>query len=41
LRWIEPQRWRTVFIFALLTAVLSYTLFVALKVELPQGFLGI
>ncbi len=41
LRWIEPQKWRLVFIFAALAAVLSYSLFTALKVELPAGFFRI
>ncbi len=41
-RLIEPRRWRTVFILALSTAILSYLIFVALlEIPLPQGILGI
>jgi len=40
--WImEPRRWRAFGVLALLTAVMSYLLFVVLlKVELPKGLLG-
>jgi putative tricarboxylic transport membrane protein len=41
LRWIEPQKWRRALIFAVLAAALSYTLFTALKVELPAGLFRI
>lgn len=41
LRWIEPQKWRTVLICAVLATVLSYSLFTTLKVELPIGLFGI
>ena len=42
LRFVEPQRWRTILITALLTSVSCYTLFeVLLKVELPKGLFGI
>ncbi|HSR10167.1 MAG TPA: tripartite tricarboxylate transporter TctB family protein [Thermodesulfobacteriota bacterium] len=37
LRWIEPQKWTTVIIFAGLSAALTYALFTGLKVELPSG----
>ncbi len=40
-RLIEPRKWVTVFILAILTAVLSYLLFFALEVQLPTGVLGI
>ncbi len=35
------EKWVITLSFSLLTAVLSYILFTALKVELPQGILGI
>jgi len=38
LRWIEPQKWTTVIVFAALSAALTYALFTGLKVELPAGF---
>lgn len=40
--WImEPKRWRAFSLLALLTAIMSYLLFVVLlQVELPRGFLG-
>jgi putative tricarboxylic transport membrane protein len=41
LRFIEPQRWTTVFGFSFLTTFLAYVLFLALKVELPRGIFGI
>ena len=41
LRFIEPQKWTTVFGFSLATAFLAWALFSALKVELPAGFLGV
>jgi hypothetical protein len=41
LRFIEPQRWTTVFGFSFLTTFLAYVLFMALKVELPRGIFGI
>jgi putative tricarboxylic transport membrane protein len=41
LRFIEPQKWVTVFGFSLTAAFLTRALFTALKVELPTGFLGI
>ena len=41
LRFIEPQRWRVSFLFALLTAMISWAFFMVLKVELPRGILGI
>lgn len=41
LRSIEPQRWKITFIWAFLTAFLSWTIFMLLKVELPKGVLGI
>jgi putative tricarboxylic transport membrane protein len=41
LRFIEPQKWTTVFCGAGLTAVLSYTIFeIWLKVQMPIGPLG-
>jgi putative tricarboxylic transport membrane protein len=40
-RLMEPKSWRTTTLLALLTAVLSYTLFVVLlEVQLPKGLLG-
>lgn len=40
-RLMEPKSWRTTILLALLTAVLSYTLFVVLlEVQLPKGLLG-
>jgi len=41
LRLIEPQRWRLTLVFAFLTALVSWGLFMVLKVELPRGILGI
>jgi putative tricarboxylic transport membrane protein len=41
LTFIEPQKWRTVVLFAGLTTLCAYLLFTALKVELPKGFWGI
>ena len=38
---IERQRWRTLFILALLTTILSYLMFAALEVRLPMGILKI
>jgi hypothetical protein len=38
---IERQRPRTLFIWALLTTILSYLIFVALEVRLPMGILKI
>ncbi len=41
LRFVEPQRWATVFCGAGLTAALSYTIFeLWLKVQMPVGPLG-
>ena len=41
LRFIESQKWRTVFLIACLTTVLSYAIFqLWLKADLPRGFLG-
>ena len=40
-RLIERIRWIKVFAIAFLTAVLSYLLFFALEVQLPEGILGI
>jgi hypothetical protein len=38
---MEPKAWRTTVLLALLTAVLSYMLFVVLlEVQLPKGLLG-
>ena len=40
-RLMEPKGWRTTALLALLTAVLSYVLFVVLlEVQLPKGLLG-
>jgi len=40
-RLVEPKGWRTITLLALLTAVLSYILFVVLlEVQLPKGWLG-
>jgi putative tricarboxylic transport membrane protein len=40
-RLMEPKGWRTTTLLALLTAVLSYLLFVVLlEVQLPKGLLG-
>jgi hypothetical protein len=41
LTFIEPQKGKTILIFAGLTTLLAYALFTALKVELPKGFWGI
>jgi putative tricarboxylic transport membrane protein len=42
LKFLEPQKWTTVFIGAFLTSILSYTLFeILLKVQLPKGMIGI
>jgi hypothetical protein len=42
LRSIEPERWRTVFLASVLTAVASHILFVTLlQVEMPKGFFGV
>jgi hypothetical protein len=38
---IEPQPWRTTFIFSLATTIISYTLFRALEVNFPKGILGL
>ena len=40
-RLIERIKWRKVFAIAFLTAVLSYLLFFALEVQLPQGIFDI
>jgi putative tricarboxylic transport membrane protein len=41
-RLMEPKAWRTTALLALLTAVLSYLLFVVLlEVQLPKGLLGL
>jgi hypothetical protein len=40
-RLMEPKAWRTTALLALLTAILSYMLFVVLlEVQLPKGLLG-
>jgi uncharacterized protein YjeT (DUF2065 family) len=41
LRFIEPQKWRTVLTFSFLTAFGAYLIFASLQVELPKGFCGI
>jgi putative tricarboxylic transport membrane protein len=41
LAFIEPQKGKTILIFAGLTTLLAYALFTALKVELPKGLWGI
>ena len=41
LRFIEPQKWSTVFIITIVTAGSSYLIFqIWLKADLPAGFLG-
>jgi len=41
LRFVEPQRWRTVLFVGSLTTVLSYSVFqIWLRSNLPEGFLG-
>ena len=41
LRFVEPQRWSTVFLMATLTTVISYAIFqLWLKADLPVGFWG-
>jgi hypothetical protein len=41
LRFIGYEKWSTVWLFSLGTALLSYLLFTSLQVELPKGFVGI
>ena len=42
LRFIEPQPWRTVFMWTLIGSVGSYVIFeMWMKLRLPKGFLGI
>ncbi len=40
LTFIEPQKWKTVLTFSLLTAVGAYLVFAGLQVELPRGLWG-
>ncbi len=41
LKYVEPQRWRTVFVIGCLATVLSYSIFqLWLRSNLPIGFLG-
>jgi len=40
-RLMEPGKWKGPLIMAILTAVLTYLLFVSLEVQLPRGYLGI
>jgi hypothetical protein len=41
-KFIEPQRWRTVFLWTIIATLGSYLIFrVWLEVDMPQGFLGI
>jgi len=42
LRFVDPQRWRTVIVWALVGALGSYFIFeMWLKLRLPKGFLGV
>lgn len=41
LRFVDPQKWQTVFLTTVLTTVLSYAIFeIWLKANLPEGLLG-
>jgi len=41
MRFVEPQKWKTILISSVLTAAISYLLFdVLLGTHLPKGFLG-
>lgn len=41
LKFVEPGKWKITLIFAFLAALLSFTIFAVLKIELPKGILGI